>query len=133
MSAARIAERLRRWARAIKRDAVSLWFACRDARTPWAVKALCAFVVAYALSPIDLIPDFVPVLGYLDDVLLLPGLVWLAIRLLPSTVLHDCRARAADWMASRGKKPVSAAGIVLVAIVWAAAAYGAWRLWGRAS
>ena len=85
-------ERMRHWARRIKRDGVTLWFACRDARTPMAVKALCVLVVAYALSPIDLIPDFIPVLGYLDDVLLLPGLIWLAVRLLPPAVLDDSRA-----------------------------------------
>lgn len=72
----KITDQIRTWARRIKRDAVTLWFACRDARTPLAVQALCAFVVAYALSPIDLIPDFIPVLGYLDDALLLPALIW---------------------------------------------------------
>ncbi len=66
-------DRLRTWARAVKRDGVALWFALRDARTPWGARALAAFVVAYALSPIDLVPDFIPVLGYLDDVILLPA------------------------------------------------------------
>ena len=65
---------------------MTLWFACRHPATPWAPKILCLFVVGYALSPIDLIPDFIPVLGYLDDVLLLPGLIWLAVRLLPPAV-----------------------------------------------
>lgn len=78
-----IIERIKTCARRIKRDPVTLWFAYRDPRTPWAVKALCIFVVGYALSPMDLIPDFIPVLGYLDDAILLPGLIWGAVRLLP--------------------------------------------------
>ena len=94
-------------ARRIRRDGLTLWFALRDPRTPWAARALGWFVVAYALSPIDLIPDFIPVLGYLDDVILLPGLIWLAIRLLPAQVLADCREEAAHWMAARKAKPRS--------------------------
>ena len=86
-----ILQHARDWARRIKRDAVTLWFAYRDPRTPILVKALCVFVVAYALSPIDLIPDFIPILGYLDDVILLPGLIWLAVRLLPPAVLQLLR------------------------------------------
>ncbi|KMZ12137.1 hypothetical protein BHUM_06415 [Candidatus Burkholderia humilis] len=80
----RILDTLSASAKRIKRDSMTLWFAYRDPRTPMLVKLLCVFVVAYALSPIDLIPDFIPVLGYLDDALLLPGLTWLAIRLLPN-------------------------------------------------
>ena len=83
---------LKGWARRIKCDAVTLWFVCRHPATPWVPKALCLFVVGYALSPFDLIPDFIPVLGYLDDVLLLPGLIWLAVRLLPPAVVSDSRA-----------------------------------------
>ena len=79
----KIFQTARDWARRIKRDSVTLWFAYRDPATPFLVKALCIFIVAYALSPIDLIPDFIPVLGYLDDVVLLPGLIWLAVRLVP--------------------------------------------------
>jgi uncharacterized membrane protein YkvA (DUF1232 family) len=76
MPGMRVTETLRAWARRVKRDGVTLWFALGHPATPWPVKAIAAFVVAYALSPIDLIPDFVPVLGYVDDVLLLPGLIW---------------------------------------------------------
>jgi uncharacterized membrane protein YkvA (DUF1232 family) len=122
-------ERLRAWARRIKRDAVTLWFACRDPRTPWAVKALCIFVVAYALSPIDLIPDFIPVLGYVDDALLLPGLIWLAVRLLPPAVVADSRLQAERWMADQGRKPTSRAGAVAIVALWLALAAGAWFWW----
>ncbi len=79
----RVFETLRQWARRIKRDGITLWFATRHPGTPWTIKLLGLFVVAYALSPIDLIPDFIPILGYLDDVLLLPGLIWLGVCLLP--------------------------------------------------
>ena len=111
-------ENLRRWARRIKRDGVTLWFASRHPATPWHAKALGVFVVAYALSPIDLIPDFIPVLGYLDDVLLLPGLIWLTVRLLPAGVLVDCRAQADAWMKVQGSKPRSWFGAALVVLLW---------------
>ena len=124
----------RAWARRIKRDAMTLWFARRDPRTPWLAKALAAFVVAYALSPIDLIPDFIPVLGYLDDVLLLPALVWLTVRLIPDEVLRDSRARAEDWLARAAAKPRSVAGAIAVVMLWCVAAVviagWAWSRWG---
>lgn len=82
-----------------------------------------AFVVAYALSPIDLIPDFIPILGYLDEVILLPGLIWLTIRLLPRPILEECRAQANDWLEKEGK-PRTKWGIVFVLSVWAIVAYG---------
>ncbi|KAI3594278.1 hypothetical protein D9X30_0510 [Cupriavidus sp. U2] len=125
-----LTQRLRTWARAVKRDGVALWFACRHPDTPWYVKALGAFVVAYALSPIDLVPDFIPVLGYIDDVLLLPALIWLAVRLMPAAVLASSREQASAWMAASGAKPRSRWGVVLVVSVWAVVAYGIWRWLG---
>jgi uncharacterized membrane protein YkvA (DUF1232 family) len=125
----RITDRLRTWARRVKRDGVTLWFAARHPLTPWHAKALGVFVVAYALSPIDLIPDFIPVLGYVDDVLLLPALIWLAIRLLPPPVLAECRLRADDWMRTRGAKPTSRLGAVLVVLLWIVATASALRWW----
>lgn len=118
---------LKNWARRIKRDGVMLWFACRDSRTPWWLKGLAFFVVAYALSPIDLVPDFIPVLGFLDDVILLPVLIWFIVRQLPLHIARDCRRQADDWMNERQAKPVSQAGIVLVLLAWSAAAWGLWR------
>ena len=120
---------LREWARRIKRDGVMLWFACRDPRTPGWLKAMAFGVVAYALSPIDLVPDFIPVLGYLDDVILLPVLIWLIVRWLPNDVAREGRQQAADWMAARQAKPVSRAGLVLVLLVWSAVAGGLGRWW----
>ncbi len=87
------------WARRIKRDALMLWFARRHPDTPFGTKVLCIFAVAYSLSPIDLIPDFIPILGYIDDALLLPALIWLAIRLLPAHVIETCRKEADSWLA----------------------------------
>jgi len=120
---------LKVWAKRIKRDGVTLWFAGKNPRTPWYAKALGVFVVAYALSPIDLIPDFIPVLGYLDDVLLLPGLIWVAIKLLPADVLAECRTQADEWMASKAAKPTSKVGAVVVVLLWLAACLGAWYWW----
>lgn len=125
----RLLEQIKTWARRIKRDAVTLWFAYKDPRTPWAVKGLCVFVVAYALSPIDLIPDFIPVLGYLDDALLLPGLIWLAVRLLPPQVVTECRVRADEWITVQGKKPTSMVGAVVIVLIWLALACAVWLWW----
>lgn len=114
----KLGHRLKAWARCIKRDGLTLWFAGRHPRAPWLAKAVGLFVVAYALSPIDLIPDFVPVLGFVDDVLLLPGLIYLAIRLLPSDVLAECRRQAEAWMRSARDKPRSKAGAAVIVAVW---------------
>lgn len=124
-----IFQRAKLWARSIKRDGVTLWFAYRDPGTPVLVKALCVFVVAYALSPIDLIPDFIPVLGYLDDVILLPGLIWLAVRLVPPQVRVESRAKADAWMTEHGKKPQSYSGAVLIVALWVVLSYLIWRWW----
>jgi uncharacterized membrane protein YkvA (DUF1232 family) len=108
----------RAWARRIKRDAMTLWFARSHPATPWYAKALGGFVLAYALSPIDLIPDFIPVLGYLDDVILLPVLIWLTIRMLPREVLDESRQKAEHWFAERGDKPKSFVGAFSIALIW---------------
>ncbi|HEY9279966.1 MAG TPA: DUF1232 domain-containing protein [Eoetvoesiella sp.] len=116
------------WAGRIKRDAVMLWFARRHPDTPLVAKALCLFAVAYAFSPIDLIPDFIPVLGYLDDALLLPALIWLAVRLLPEHVVESCRIQAEQWILERKAKPASYAGAAVIVIMWACVIYLCWRL-----
>lgn len=118
---------LREWARALKRDTVALWFAYRDPRTPLPPKLLAIVIVAYALSPIDLIPDFIPVLGYLDELILLPAAIWLALRLIPAGVLADARTRAAEWLAGRQAQPKNwiAAGVIVLA--WCGLLWLAWR------
>ena len=107
---------LKAWAKALKRDAHAVWLAARDPRTPWYAKVLAIAVAAYAFSPIDLIPDFIPVLGYLDDLILVPVGLWLVLKLIPAEVLADHRA-AAEAAAER---PVSRAAVVGVVAVWIA-------------
>jgi uncharacterized membrane protein YkvA (DUF1232 family) len=97
---------------------MTLWFAMRDPATPWYAKALAILAVAYALSPIDLIPDFIPVLGYLDDVILLPVLIWLAVRALPAPVRAASRQRALARAARAGARPRSRAGAILIVLIW---------------
>ena len=121
-----ISEHLKVWARRIKRDGVTLWFAGKHPGTPWYAKALGLFVVAYALSPIDLIPDFIPVLGYVDDILLLPALIWLTVKMLPESVLAECRVQADAWMTDNGSKPSSRAGAVMIIVLWIALGIAAW-------
>lgn len=111
-------ERAKSWARRIRRDVVALWIAARDPRTPLAAKLLAAAVAAYALSPIDLIPDFVPVLGYLDDIIIVPLGILLAVRMIPATLMAEFRHAAA----LRSERPVSRAGLAVVAALWVAAA-----------
>ena len=108
--------RARAWARRIKRDTYALYLAVRDPRTPWYAKLFAACVVAYAFSPIDLIPDFIPVLGYLDDVIIVPLGIMLALKLIPPAVMAECRA-AAD--ANRpSSKPRNYAGAAVVVAIW---------------
>lgn len=109
--------RLRRWARLIKRDVLTLWFACRDPRTPWWFKLLAFGVVAYALSPIDLIPDFIPIIGLLDDAIIVPLGVIILLRLLPREIRISSAERA-EVQRSRGKKIVSWAGFGMTLLIW---------------
>ncbi|MGH8629165.1 MAG: YkvA family protein [Burkholderiales bacterium] len=111
-------DRIRGWANRLRQETVALWFAVRDPRTPLAAKVLAGAVLAYALSPIDLIPDFIPILGYLDELLLLPLALWLVIRLVPAEVLAQSRARAVEWLAAGQQTPRSRIGAVIVISVW---------------
>jgi uncharacterized membrane protein YkvA (DUF1232 family) len=107
---------LRARARKLKSEILALYLALRDPRTPWYAKAFGALVVAYAFSPLDLVPDFVPVLGYLDDVLLLPLGIWLTIRMIPPVVLDESRARAQTELGGRRPTNWVAAGVIV--LVW---------------
>ena len=106
---------LQRWARGLKRDTLALYLAARDPRVPWYAKAVAACVAAYALSPIDLIPDFVPVIGYLDDIILVPLGIALAIRLVPRGLLEEHRQRASARIAER---PVSRVAALVIITIW---------------
>lgn len=122
--------RLRGWARSIRRDAMALYLAGRDPRVPRLAKLAAAVVAAYALSPIDLIPDFIPVLGYLDEVILLPIAIALVIRLIPQELMVEFR-KEADRRARRPASRWAAAAIVLIWVAVAAVvlrAFWRWRL-----
>lgn len=115
-------DRLKRRARELKVESYALYLAARDARTPWYAKLLAGCIVAYACSPIDLIPDFVPVLGYLDDLVLIPLGIALAIRLIPRQVLAECRLRARQNM--QDEVPGSRIAVVVIIAIWATLAAG---------
>jgi len=108
--------KLKEWARAIKRDVHTVYLAARDPRVPWYAKALALCVAAYALSPIDLIPDFIPVLGYLDDLIIVPLGILAVVQLIPPEIMAEHRATAA--MASA--RPVSRSGAVVIVLIWIA-------------
>jgi uncharacterized membrane protein YkvA (DUF1232 family) len=108
--------RLAQEARRLKIETLALYFAARHPSTPWSARLLVAFIVGYALSPIDLIPDFIPVLGYLDELILLPLLLGLALRLVPPPVLAECRQRAREW-ADR-PPPASYLAAIMIFMIW---------------
>lgn len=125
MTAARPPSRRRRlagWADRIRREVAALFLAARDPRTPWYAKALALVVIAYALSPIDLIPDFIPVLGQLDDLVIVPLGLLLVIRLIPRGLMTECRQAAA---AGPARMPGGRWGIVIVLLLWLAGLAGA--------
>lgn len=123
-------QQARTWARRVKRDAIAVWIAARDPRTPWHARAIAVVVAAYALSPIDLIPDFVPVLGYLDDLILLPFGILLVVRLIPPDLLAEFRAEAARLES----RPASRTGLAAIIGIWVLAAlFLLWLLWPKAA
>ena len=117
----------KQWARNIKRDVVALWLAARDPRVPWYAKAAAGAVAAYALSPIDLIPDFIPIIGYLDDLIIVPLGIMLAVKLVPADLMQEFRDEA-----TRRAKPVSKAGLAFMVAVWILAALVLlWLFWPK--
>jgi uncharacterized membrane protein YkvA (DUF1232 family) len=123
---------LRLWTLRTRQDALALWFALRHPATPWYAKALAILAVAYVLSPIDLIPDFIPILGWVDDIILVPILIWVTLRALPAPVRAESRERALDWSARKQARPRSRLGLILVILVWMAIA-AAIALWVHAT
>jgi uncharacterized membrane protein YkvA (DUF1232 family) len=111
-----ILTQLRERARHLKAETFALYLAARHTGTPWYAKLMVAAIVAYALSPIDLIPDFVPILGYLDDLVLIPLGVTLAVKMIPPAVMSECRARAQEVIANN--KPVSRVAGVVIVLIW---------------
>lgn len=117
--------RLKCWARTMKRDALALYLAGRDPRVPWYAKAAAMATAAYAFSPIDIIPDFIPVLGYLDELVLLPLFISLTLRLVPRDIMAELRAEADRRLS--GTRPRSLTGAAVIVLVWLSlAALAAW-------
>ena len=121
---------LRRWAGRLKSETYALYMAYRDPRVPWYARLFAALVVGYAFSPVDLIPDVIPVLGYLDDLVLVPLGVALAVRMIPDEVLAESRQRARE-MVERGERPVSRAAAVVIVLLWLALAVFAFLVVAR--
>jgi uncharacterized membrane protein YkvA (DUF1232 family) len=118
-----LADRIKGWAKALKRDVVAVWIAARDPRTPLSARIVAALVAAYALSPIDLIPDVIPVLGLLDDLLLVPLGLLLAIRLIPGALLAEFRHRAETV----ARRPTSRSAALVIVVLWTVVAL--WLGW----
>jgi len=117
-------ERFKIWVQKLRAEMLAIWLVAHHPQTPWGVKLLAVLVAAYAFSPIDLIPDFIPVIGLLDDFVLLPIGLWLVLQLVPDQVMAASRAEAAR----RLEKPVSVLGALLVVIVWVSLAVWAYFL-----
>jgi uncharacterized membrane protein YkvA (DUF1232 family) len=109
-----VIEQAKQWARIVKRDVHALYRAGRDPRVPWYAKALALCVAGYALSPIDLIPDFVPVLGYLDDVIIVPLGILLVVKLIPPEIMAEHRALAA----AAQERPASRTAAIVIVLIW---------------
>jgi uncharacterized membrane protein YkvA (DUF1232 family) len=125
-------DRVKIWALALKRDAYAVYLAARNPNTPWYVKALAVVVAAYAFSPIDLIPDFIPILGYLDDLILIPLGIWLVMSLIPEQAMAEYRAKASEVLQRPHDGKVAA--IAIIAIWMFGAALLCWfgfSRWGR--
>ena len=114
-------------AQALRREVYALYFACRDPRVPWYVKALAIVIVGYAFSPIDLIPDFIPVLGYLDDLVLIPLGVMAVRAMVPGPILDECRERAARL----DRKPTNRVAAAVIVVIWLGLVVAAlsWIFW----
>ncbi len=113
-----VIQKISLWAKGLKLDVLALWFALKHPMIPFWAKVVCFVAVAYALSPIDLIPDFIPVLGYLDALILVPALVWLALKLIPAEVMNHSREQAVEWINSNQSKPKSQVGLFIVVAIW---------------
>jgi uncharacterized membrane protein YkvA (DUF1232 family) len=111
-------DRFKLWARGLKLDAYAVYLAARDPATPWYVRALALAVAAYAFSPIDLIPDFIPVLGYLDDLILVPLGIWLVVSLIPADAMAGYRAKASEMV----QRPSGRVAAIAIVIIWLATA-----------
>ena len=109
-------DRLKTWARKMKRETLALYLASRDPRVPWYAKTMAMATAAYAFSPIDLIPDFIPVLGYVDELFVLPLMIYLTVQLIPPDLMAEFRAEAESRLS--GNRPRSTMGAVFIVLIW---------------
>jgi uncharacterized membrane protein YkvA (DUF1232 family) len=123
-------EWLKKWAGIMKRDILALYLAGHDPRVPWYAKALAIATAAYALSPIDLIPDFIPVIGYLDDLIILPAAIWFTVWLIPDKIMDELRDQAARRLST--KCPSSFGVAVIIVTIWLlVVVLVGWLFWSR--
>jgi uncharacterized membrane protein YkvA (DUF1232 family) len=128
----KINPRVLQWVRRLKRNLLALWFAYRHPDTPFPAKVLAVLVAGYAFSPIDLIPDFLPLVGYLDEFILLPGAIYLAFRLIPKPVLEECQGRADRFLHEHRHTPRNYVAAFVIVLLWAAGLWWLWTVFGDA-
>jgi uncharacterized membrane protein YkvA (DUF1232 family) len=114
----RLIDTLKHWAQRIKQDALTLWFCARHPETPRTAKVVALLLAAYAFSPIDLIPDFIPVLGFLDEMILLPVGIAFCLRLIPQSIIAECRQSADNWIEQKRGKPRSYVAAICIVLLW---------------
>lgn len=126
----KINPRVLQWIRRLRRNLLALWFAYRHPDTPLPAKVLAVLVVGYAFSPIDLIPDFLPIVGYLDEFILLPGAVYVLFKLIPKPVLEDCHARADAFLHAHEHTPRNYVAAVVIVLLWVGLLAWLWAQFG---
>lgn len=112
----KVMQSLKQQARKLKKETYAIYLACKDPRVPWYARLLAGCVVAYAFSPIDLIPDFIPIIGYLDDLIIVPLLILLVLKMIPPAVLNECREKAEAAISQ--EKPTSKIAAVIIVSIW---------------
>ncbi|MFA3126877.1 DUF1232 domain-containing protein [Acinetobacter pittii] len=121
---------IKEWAKRLKKQIIMLWFASRHPQMPWLPKVIAVVAVAYAFSPIDLIPDFIPILGLLDEAIILPMLIWLAVRFTPQQVILDAEQQAEEWLNQQERRPQNYLVAVLIILIWITLAVMAYFYFG---
>ncbi len=111
-------QKIQQYIAQLKQDVLVLWFAVRSPNTPTIPKVFAFLAVAYAFSPIDLIPDFIPILGYVDDVILIPIMVFLILKIIPNSVLQTARVEANEWLIQNKAKPINRYGLIIIIFIW---------------
>lgn len=121
---------IKEWAKRLKKQIIMLWFASKHPQMPWLPKIIAVVAVAYAFSPIDLIPDFIPILGFIDDAIILPMLIWFAVRFTPQQVIFDAEQQAEEWLDEHEKRPKNYLVAVLIILIWLTLAVMAYFYFG---